>query len=666
MRKVLILTSGFSQTQGPTARHVRDALESAGGLDVAVEVVDLLETCYGGVHDLMHGLLKRSPQLRQGLFSLLRGTSARETGTLGGLHRARAALDHLIRQLDPDVVCTTHAVYNLLIDQWIAGGRSPSFRVVSWVEGLRQPDRLWGHVEQTDLWAVSGSEAAMSLREWGIPADKIVTTGFPVAPERPDSPPERSGAGAKILYVVNGGRKKARTVVEGLLELKIDRVTVVVGADRRLREELVGIGVGAAGRLVVEGRSGDIADLLAEHDVVVGRARDGLVYEALASACPMILVDPEAGEEEELGAALKSWHAGAVAGKAKEVSAWAGKALKNGGELLGLWRENARLAARPDSSLRIARLVLEQARPAPAPRPQPVPVRHRPAGNKEILWCDLHTHTTYSDGRLSVRELVEFYGQRGFDALCITDHICDHKKLLGKFCNLTGLVLSPDRVEEYFQVIREEKERAWWKYGMILMVGLEFNKDGLTAGSSTHLLGVDLERPIDPSLDLKEIIAAIHAQNGLAIAAHPHRGKSLWGKDTLYLWENREEFAPLIDAWEIGNREDLYNPVGLHRLPFMANSDFHKPKHIYSWKTVLHCEKSAAAIKECIRINRDISISLYRDRLDAAAETWGEDEAGSEVSEGETVYQASQPNPMSTRPKISPADQAARARTGEA
>ena len=55
--------------------------------------------------------------------------------------------------------------------------------------------------------------------------------------------------------------------------------------------------------------------------------------------------------------------------------------------------------------------------------------------------------------------------------------------------------------------------------------------------------------------------------------------------------------------------------MGLKRLAFVANSDFHKPKHIYSWKTLLHSEKDPEAIKECIRKNDHVAITLYRDNL---------------------------------------------------
>jgi len=144
------------------------------------------------------------------------------------------------------------------------------------------------------------------------------------------------------------------------------------------------------------------------------------------------------------------------------------------------------------------------------------------------------------------------------------------------------------------------------------LTGLEFNKDGPTRKSSAHLLGIDLKTPISPRLDLMETIQRIHQQGGLAVAAHPHYMKSEWAKETLYLWDNQEKFAPVIDAWEIANRNNLFAPVSLRRLPFLANSDFHKPKHIFSWKTLLNCEKDPEAIKDCIRRNENISITLYR------------------------------------------------------
>ena len=148
---------------------------------------------------------------------------------------------------------------------------------------------------------------------------------------------------------------------------------------------------------------------------------------------------------------------------------------------------------------------------------------------------------------------------------------------------------------------------------MLVLTGIEFNKDGYTRKTSAHLLGIDLKAPISAALDIPDIIEQIHRQGALAVASHPHIMKSEWGKNTLYLWENQEQFAPLLDAWEIANRNNIFNDIGLKRLPFIANSDFHKPKHIYSWKTLIHAEKDAEAIKNCIRRNEHVAITLYRD-----------------------------------------------------
>jgi predicted metal-dependent phosphoesterase TrpH len=237
--------------------------------------------------------------------------------------------------------------------------------------------------------------------------------------------------------------------------------------------------------------------------------------------------------------------------------------------------------------------------------------RHLPLS--QMLLCDFHIHTNYSDGKLSVPEVVDFYGERGFDCICITDHLADPKRLLGKLSELSNMTLAQEQIGEYFAVIERERQRAWRRYKMLVLTGIEFNKDGYTRKTSAHLLGIDLKAPISAALDIPDIIEQIHRQGALAVASHPHIMKSEWGKNTLYLWENQEKFAPLLDAWEIANRNNIFNDIGLKRLPFIANSDFHKPKHIYSWKTLIHAAKDPEAIKDCIRRNEHVAITLYRD-----------------------------------------------------
>jgi predicted metal-dependent phosphoesterase TrpH len=54
----------------------------------------------------------------------------------------------------------------------------------------------------------------------------------------------------------------------------------------------------------------------------------------------------------------------------------------------------------------------------------------------EPLLCELHAHTTWSDGSLTLTQLVDLYGRSGFDVLAVTDHVvrdqpwCAHSKAL--------------------------------------------------------------------------------------------------------------------------------------------------------------------------------------------------------------------------------------------
>lgn len=83
-------------------------------------------------------------------------------------------------------------------------------------------------------------------------------------------------------------------------------------------------------------------------------------------------------------------------------------------------------------------------------------------------------------------------------------------------------------------------------------------------------------------------------------------------RDTLFLWDNRDKYKKYIDAGEIANRDDVFNVVSLKKYPYIANCDFHNAHHIYSWKTLLNCNKDVVSVKQCIRHNKGVAITLFR------------------------------------------------------
>lgn len=629
---MLIFTAGFGEGHNTAARNIRDGLELVGGAEVQVEILDLFDDCYGRLNDMVRSAyitaINKTPKLWQGIYEILDNTSVVENNLMA-LSRMRRALDDLLRDAQPDIVCSTYPLYNYLIGEIFQDGREKGFLQATMVTDSISVNSLWYRAD-SDYYLVPNADTAKVLRQAGVAEEKIRVFGFPVQlaflqeDHRPSLPPPGPGQPPKVLYIINSGKSRAPKIIEHLLELEGIRLTVTVGRDTKLHREILLQTEAARDRVEVIGWTTKMPELLLSHHLVISKAGGATVQEAIAAECPMIVNQVVPGQEEGNYELLRRNHCGVLAEKPKEVAAWVEKAFAEDAALWRVWKKGMREISVPDSSVRIARFLLEHSAPCNLPPDRLIhwdrAVRSRRAseGNTsgpQLLLADLHTHTTFSDGKLTVRELVDFYGLRQFDVLAITDHIAGHERLLGKVCNLSGLVLPFSQIEEYFEVLARERKRAWEKYEMLLLTGLEFNKDGLGPKSSTHLLGVDLQAPIDPSLDLDTIIHAIHEQGGLTIAAHPHLVSSAWGKNTLYLWENQEKYKPLIDAWEIGNRDDLFNPIGLKRLPFIANSDFHKPKHIRSWKTVLFCEKEPEAIKACIRANRDVAITLYRDHL---------------------------------------------------
>ena len=635
MKKILILTAGFGDGHNAAARSLRDAIELCDE-DARAEVVDLFADSYGAFNTFARksylGIVQYAPRLWGGIYSMLEHPFVEKQ--LGGFTRLQTTLEKILAETQPDCVVSTYPVYGHVIKKIYASHNERPFRFITVVTDSITVNSSWFRAP-SDFFCVANDETAEVLKKGGVVREQIKVLGFPVSPlfaENPNDLPAPVGdKPRRVLYVINTGKKKAGKAIDRLLEIDDVHLTITAGRDPELRAELIERTRDFEDRVKVLGWTNQMPELMMSHHLIISKAGGATVQEAIAARIPMIVNQVIPGQEE--GNAELIWRCGlgAIAEKNKEVAELVENAFAHRAGQWNEWRANLKKVSRPNAARDIAELILEEAdhdkpgrkavklfETAPPRVMRPAP-QNGNGSHAQMLLCDFHIHTNYSDGKLSVPEIIDFYGERGFDCICITDHLADPKRLIGKLSELASLTLGQEQIGEYFAVIERERQRAWRRYKMLVMTGIEFNKDGYTRKTSAHLLGIDLKAPISAALDIPEIIAKIHEQGGLAVASHPHIMKSEWGKNTLYLWENQEKFAPLLDAWEIANRNNIFNDIGLKRLPFIANSDFHKPKHIYSWKTLIHCEKDAEAIKDCIRRNEHVAITLYRDFADAPA-----------------------------------------------
>lgn len=216
---------------------------------------------------------------------------------------------------------------------------------------------------------------------------------------------------------------------------------------------------------------------------------------------------------------------------------------------------------------------------------------------------DLHIHSTYSDGKLSIPEIVDLYGKRKFKIIAITDHLCEEETFLGKASNFLDKTLTKETFSLYLKEIEREAQRAMDSYGMLVIPGVEFTKNSLFFNRSAHVLALGIKNYIAADKSIIELLDEIKMQGAFSIAAHPVSTRVV-EHQTYHLWDNREELSGRFDAWEVASGMHFFDEVFESGLPLIANSDFHHPKHINSWKTMIDCELNFESMAQAIRAQR--------------------------------------------------------------
>lgn len=107
-----------------------------------------------------------------------------------------------------------------------------------------------------------------------------------------------------------------------------------------------------------------------------------------------------------------------------------------------------------------------------------------------MMLADLHIHSTFSDGKLSIAEIVDYYGERGFKIIAITDHVCEEKTFLGVASNYLKKTLTRQTFQEYLKTIEVEGKRAFEKYKMLVIPGVELTKNYISFSRSSHILAL--------------------------------------------------------------------------------------------------------------------------------------------------------------------------------
>lgn len=225
---------------------------------------------------------------------------------------------------------------------------------------------------------------------------------------------------------------------------------------------------------------------------------------------------------------------------------------------------------------------------------------------------DLNVHSNFSDGKLSIPELVDLYGKRGFGAIAITDLLCESKSILGRAAVYMNRTLTPAVFPLYMEILRSEAKRAKAEYDMVVLPGYELTKNSVINQRSARMLGIGIHKFTSADADARAIAASVRAQGGVTIA-----------EPTGELWARKHELTSSFDAWDAASQRSraLSEAVLESGLPKIAARCMKSALPQSSWKTVFSCARSAEAILKAIR-NQDLSFTFYAEEKSDDVRHW--------------------------------------------
>jgi len=202
---------------------------------------------------------------------------------------------------------------------------------------------------------------------------------------------------------------------------------------------------------------------------------------------------------------------------------------------------------------------------------------------KDLSKADIHMHSNFSDGAASVEEILHYVQKEtNLDVIAITDHD-----------TIEGALYAKELMKKH-------------KYRFELIVGEE------VSSIEGHILGLFLTKKIEPNLPAHEVLKEIHAQGGIAIAAHPfyetrmNSGKVTWahgvGATTLIKEKTHFHAIETVNATPVFEEENLRAKY-INRLLLMraetGSSDAHILQAIGKGYTLFE-GKTAHALREAI------------------------------------------------------------------
>lgn len=358
--RVMLLTGSIGSGHTRAAQAVSEAMLRADAAQWAL-VVDALAYAsapFRAIYrDAYIKLIEAAPTAIGWLYR------SSDTVEGGAMRRAvqRAALARLRRMIasdKPDTIVCTHFLAAELVSGMVERGEwTGTFAVV--VTDL-DAHAMWAVCPRADRWFVALPETVEILAGKGVPRERMVVTGIPIASAFSARMPPRAelrerlglARGGPMLLVSGGGvgASLLEKTLQQVLAMPIDcSVALVCGKNEPLRRRASNI-VARRGesrvKCTVLGFTDRMHELMHAADLSIGKPGGLTSSEALACGLPMAIAYPVPGQEERNSDHLLEWGA-AIRLNSPESFGWRVAQLLGDPERLSAMRMAARARAKP-------------------------------------------------------------------------------------------------------------------------------------------------------------------------------------------------------------------------------------------------------------------------------------------------------------------------------
>ncbi|ORZ25341.1 Polymerase/histidinol phosphatase-like protein [Absidia repens] len=197
---------------------------------------------------------------------------------------------------------------------------------------------------------------------------------------------------------------------------------------------------------------------------------------------------------------------------------------------------------------------------------------------------DGHCHSTYSDGKLNVKQLLDWHIANGFNAVIVTDH---------------------NTIDGGLYAERLALQDDYYRERIVVIPGMEYT----CCRIHMNLIGINQTIPAGPPSpsdeELRQVINRTHALGGIVIVNHIPWSNTTESGYQLPRLPNHPSIADLIswgvDGFEVINQDTFDYPTlqvsQQHNLIQMVGSDLHHPAvPANAWLTVNSPAKNKTAI----------------------------------------------------------------------